>query len=69
MTAATAGRYPGEHLPKPPGRAKLTPARVWQIREKFWCDGVTQPRLAADFGVAQSTVSDILTAKTWRWLA
>lgn len=60
-----------EYLPKPSGRVKLTDAQVRDIRWRYG-DGfgeVTQRGLAAEFGVARSTIAAIVTRKTWRWLA
>ena len=70
LVKGTAG-YGDEYLPGPSGRAKLTDAQVRQIRDRHAYDDVTPTRrqLAAEFGVSASTVSAIVTGKTWRWLA
>jgi len=67
LVKGTAG-YDDEHLPTP-GRGKLTDARVRQIRDRCMFGEMTQRDLAAEFGVSASTVSDIVTGKTWGWLA
>ena len=58
-----------EYLPGPSGRAKLTDVKVREIRWRY-ADGLgeTPRELAAEFGVSASTVSDIVTGKTWKWL-
>ena len=61
--------YGDEYLPAPSGRGKLTDAQVRQIRDRYDYGEVTQRMLAAEFGVSVSTVSDVVTGKTWRWLA
>jgi len=48
---------------------KLTDAQVRDIRWRYDpYDGATQDVLAAEFGVARSTISDIINGKTWSWL-
>ena len=67
LVKGTVG-YGDEYLPRP--RTKLTDAQVREIRWRYDpYDGVTQAVLAAEFGVARSTISDIVTGKTWRWLS
>lgn len=44
------------------GRSKLTDAQVEVIRERL-AIGQTQYRIAADYGVAQCTISDIATGR------
>jgi hypothetical protein len=61
--------YAGEYLPALAGRAKLTDTQVRQIRGRYEFGDVTQEQLAAEFGVSASTVSDVTTGRTWRWLA
>jgi hypothetical protein len=68
LVKGTVG-YGDEYLPGPSGRAKLTDARVRLIRDRYWPGEVTQRQVAAEFGVSPSTVSDIVTGRTWRWLA
>ena len=59
-----------EYLPGPVAGRKLTDAKVRDIRWRYDpLGGVTQAVLAAEFGVSPSTVSDIVTGRTWRWLA
>ncbi len=58
-----------EYLPGPGGRAKLTDAKVREIRWRY-ADGFgeTPRELAAEFGVSPSTISDIASRRTWGWL-
>ena len=58
-----------EYLPGPSGRAKLTDAKVREIRCRY-ADGFgeTPRELAAEFGVSPSTISDIAARRTWGWL-
>jgi len=70
LVKGTVG-YGDEYLPSPgrrAGRATLTDAQVWLIRERY-AAGETQRQIGAAFGVSASTVSAIVTGKTWRWLA
>ena len=67
LVKGTVG-YGDEHLPGP-GRGKLTDTKVRQIRDQCMFGEVTQQQVAAEFGVSASTVSDIVTGKTWGWLA
>jgi hypothetical protein len=57
-----------EYLPGPAGRTKLTDTRVRAIRDRLDDSEITQREVAAEFGVSASTVSDIATGKTWKWL-
>lgn len=59
-----------EYLPGPAGR-KLTDAKVREIRDRHAYDDITPTRrqLAAEFGVSPSTVSDIVSGRTWGWLS
>lgn len=50
------------------GEAKLTDEQVRRIRELYETTGTTQRQLAARFGVAQSTISDIVGRRKWRHL-
>jgi hypothetical protein len=68
LVKGTVG-YGDEYLPGPAGRAKLTDARVLEIRDRYAGGEVTQRQVAAEFGVSASTVHDIVTGKTWKWLA
>jgi len=67
LVKGTVG-YSDEYLPGPARRAKLTDARVLEIRDRFAGGEVTQRQVAAEFGVSASTVHDIVTGKTWKWL-
>lgn len=78
LVKGTVG-YDDEYLPEP--RTKLTDAQVREIRDRY--DpylryataeerpllGSTQAELAAEFGVSTSTISDITSGETWRWMA
>ena len=59
-----------EYLPGPGGGRKLTDAKVREIRWRY-DDGygeVTQRELATEYGVSASTISDITSGVTWKWL-
>lgn len=60
--------YCDEYLPGP-ARGKLTDAQVRQIRDRCDYGDVTQRQVAAESGVSASTVRDIVTGRTWGWLA
>jgi hypothetical protein len=47
----------------------LTPAQVQEIRRRYAAGGISQRRLADEYGVVQQTVGDILTGRTWRGLS
>jgi hypothetical protein len=68
LVKGTVG-YADEYLPGPAGRAKLTDAQVLAIRDRFAGGAVSRRQVAAEFGVSARTVSDIVTGKTWGWLA
>lgn len=61
--------YDDKYLPEPSGRAKLTDAKVREIRDRCAWGEMTQEDMAAEFGVSASTISDIATDRTWRWLS
>jgi Helix-turn-helix len=66
LVKGTVG-WDDKYLPGP--RGKLTDAQVRDIRWRYDpYDGVTQRQLAVEFGVSPSTISDITSGKTWRWL-
>ena len=69
LVKSTVG-HADEYLPSPAGNRKLTDAKVRDIRWRYddGIGGVTQAELAAEFAVSASTISDIVTGKTWRWL-
>lgn len=50
------------------GRAKLTAADVREVRDRIE-RGETQRSIALHFGVAQQSISEIATGKTWGHLA
>jgi hypothetical protein len=53
----------------PPPRTKLTDAQVRDIRWRYDpLGGMTQNVLATEYDVARSTISAIISGKTWRWL-
>jgi len=68
LVKGTVG-YDDEYLPGP--RAKLTDAQVREIRDVYadGFGGITQREVAAEFGVSASTISDITSGATWRWLS
>lgn len=45
--------------------AKLTLAQVQEIRERYKRGGISQDRLAAEYGVSQSQVSFIILGQRW----
>ncbi len=49
-------------------RAKLTDQQVREIRGRWCCGAANQPQLAAKFGVAQTTISQIVRGKSWKHL-
>ncbi len=67
LVKGTVG-YGDEYLPPP--LHKLTDAKVGEIRDVYadGFGGITQCELAAEYGVSPSTISDITSGKTWRWL-
>lgn len=48
------------------GSAKLTEAKVREIRQRFAAGGISQTALAAEYGVDRSTVGWIIRGKHWR---
>lgn len=48
--------------------AKLTECQVREIRAAWSTGGVTQPALAARYGVSQATINEVVLWKTWRHL-
>jgi hypothetical protein len=68
LVKGTVG-YSDEYLPPLTGRRKLTDAQARDIKLRYDpYGGVTQAVLAAEFVVSESTVSDIVNGRTWRWL-
>jgi len=47
------------------GMSKLSAADIPQIRTMYAQGGVTQARIAADFGVSQMTISRVILGKNW----
>ena len=69
LVKGTVG-YDDKYLPGPARGRKLTDAKAREIRWRYDDgDDVTQRQVAAEFGVSASTVSDIVTGKTWGWLS
>jgi hypothetical protein len=66
LVKATVGD--DEYLPAPSEGRKLTDAKVRDIKCRYWPGEVTEQDLAAEFGVSQSTISDIITGRTWGWV-
>jgi hypothetical protein len=67
LLAGTVGED-DEYLPGPAGRTKLTDAQVREIRDRCEHGEAARREIAAEFGVSASTVSDIVTGRTWGWL-
>jgi HNH endonuclease/CENP-B N-terminal DNA-binding domain len=49
------------------GGCKLSPEQVEEIIQKV-AQGATRPALAREYGVALSTIRNVLKGKTWGWL-
>lgn len=49
-------------------QAVLTEAAVRQIRDRYAAGGVTQKQLAAEHGVAATTVAAVLSRRSWKHL-
>lgn len=47
------------------GLAVMTEAKVIELRNLYWTRNVTQRQLAARFGIAKSTVVQIINRRTW----
>lgn len=60
ITAVRASQPPTDH------RKKLTDAEVIEIRRRYSIDHVRQQTLAAEFGVSQTQISQIVRYKS-RW--
>ncbi|WP_367582384.1 HNH endonuclease signature motif containing protein [Tsukamurella tyrosinosolvens] len=58
-----AGRY---YRGEQHGRAKITEDDVRAIRRRYAAGGVFQRELAADYGIDQTVVSDIVRRKIWQ---
>lgn len=50
------------------GKARLTNAKVLEMRRRFANEGVTKTQLSRELGVALSTVHDVITGRTWSHL-
>jgi hypothetical protein len=46
--------------------AKLKPAQVLEIRTRYAAGGISQEKLAEDYGVKQTVISDIILRKIWK---
>lgn len=44
---------------------RVSPAQAIEIRERYKAGGVSQRALAAEYGIGQATVSNIVTGHTW----
>lgn len=53
---------PGEKNP----RHKLTAIQVEEIRNRYAAGGITQQKLGAEYGVAQTVISRIVLFKNWK---
>jgi hypothetical protein len=49
------------------GLHKVNAEQVLEIRARY-AEGERQSAIAADFGIAQQSVSEIVTGRTWAWL-
>jgi len=67
LVKGTVG-YGDEYLPGPAAGRKLTDAQARDIKDRYWPGEVTEQALAAEYGVSPSTISDIVTGRTWGWL-
>ena len=47
-------------------KSKLTTIAVHQIRSRYAAGGISQPALAAEFGVSQTVIWSIVRHKTWK---
>ena len=66
LVKGTVG-YDEQYLPAPGG--KLTDSQVRDIRWRYDpLYGMTQQKLAEEYGIGESTVSDIINGRTWGWL-
>lgn len=50
------------------GNSKLTPSQVKQIRQQYAAGDRPQHAIAAEFGICQAHVSDIVTRKRWSYV-
>jgi hypothetical protein len=66
LVKSTVG-YDDRYLP-PPMDTRLTDAKARQIKDAALWGEMAQREIAAEFGVSTSTVSDIATGRTWKWL-
>jgi hypothetical protein len=48
------------------GLAKLTEEAVREIRRRYAAGGISQQRLANEYGVNQTKISDVVLRRTWR---
>ena len=65
LVKGTVG-YGDEYLPGP--IRGLTDEKARRIKEACDWGEMTQREIAAEYGVAESTVSDIANERTWAWL-
>ena len=64
-TAQTKSGRPGGASGEANARCKLTAQRVVEIRQRH-AAGVSQYRLAKDYGVSHTCISKIVLRQTWR---
>lgn len=50
------------------GNVKLNPVKVRQIRNKYNIGNTTHSRLAIEYGVTKSAITDILKFKNWKFI-
>ncbi|MGE3267177.1 MAG: hypothetical protein AB7P40_00420 [Chloroflexota bacterium] len=48
------------------GGARLTESQVREIRQRYAAGGITQVALGREYGVAQMTISGIVTGREWQ---
>lgn len=51
------------------GRAKLDPSKVKIIRERYARGGISQQKLADEYGVDQFTISQVVRGRLWKEVA
>ena len=62
------GAAPLDVPPKGSRSQGLDPQKVTEIRARAAC-GETCRQLAAEYGVSRSTISDVVTRKSWSWVS
>ncbi len=64
--AAKGRSKPHDNNGEANGAAKLSVAKVLEIRARYAAGGVLQIDLATEFGVTDSVISEIITGKAWK---